>query len=587
MNNSQIAEVFENIAGLLQMREESSFTIRAYQKAARTIDRHPVELEQMVSDEENLQEISGIGKAISEKITELVNTGSLEYFERLKKEFPPGIFDLMNVPGLGPKTTVRVWKELGITTLDELEQGIADGRLASLPRMGKKSAENILRHIQYVRNKDTRMPIARALRISSQLVATLRESCPHIDRLVVAGSLRRFEETIGDIDLVCTSDSPSHVMDALVNLPNVADVLGRGDTKTSVLLNDGIQIDLRVVENSKFGSMLQHFTGSVDHNVQMRDHANRMGLSLSEYGVTNLSTGVIEDFADEESFYQRLGLQFVAPELRSGSGEIQDALESRIPVLLSESDIKGDLHLHTDWSDGRDPMDVMVAAAKERGLRYIAVTDHSVGRGIANGLSIDRLLNHMQSLETLQAQIGDIKLLRGTEMDIRADGSLDYPDEVLAQLDWVIGSIHSAMNQDSATMTARIIKAMQNPYVSVIGHLTTRLIGERQPIEADFEAIFRAALDTGTALEINASPERLDLKDTHIRRAREMGVPLVVNTDAHTFESLDNMQHGVANARRGWCEARHILNTLSTEDFMEYLKTPKPERTRMFSRHAI
>ena len=583
MDNSRIAEVFENVAGLLEMRGDSTFTIRAYQRAARTIERLPTELQHMVRQGQDLQEIPGIGKAISDKISELVSTGRLGYLDGLKAEFPEGILELMHIPGLGPKTTMRVWKELGVTSVPELEQAITEGKLASLPRLGAKAADNILRHIQFARSGGDRTPIGQAMAIADRVTAALREQCPGISRLEPAGSLRRFEETIGDIDLVCTATDPEQVLDALVGLPDVAEVLGHGGTKASVLLNDGVQIDLRVVMDGQFGSLLQYFTGSQQHNIRLREHANKLGLSLNEYGLTDAATGEVEAFVSEEGLYERLGLQHIPPELRVGLGELDVALQHAIPDLVQQAHIMGDLHVHTDWSDGRDPMEAMVATAKQRGLQYVAITDHSAGRGIANGLSPERLTNHIAQVREIDKNAGGIRVLAGTEMDIRADGTLDYTDEVLRELDWVIGSIHSAMGQDSETMTSRIIKAMHNPYVSVIGHLTTRLIGERQPISADFEAIFQAAADTGTALEINASPQRLDLKDVHIHRARELGVPLVLSTDAHTMEGLSNTRYGVAVARRGWCESRHIVNTLPTADFLSYLAMDKSQRVKAFA----
>ena len=586
MDNSRIAEVFENISGLLEMRGDSTFTIRAYQRAARTIDRLPTELEHMVQEDQDLREIPGIGKAISDKITELVNTGRLEYFEKLRSEFPDGILELMHIPGMGPKTTVRAWKEIGVTDVSELERAAQDGRLAELPRMGQKSADNILRHIQFARSQSQRTPIARAMAVSRRVIEALRERCPGITRLEAAGSLRRFEETIGDIDLVCTADDPAEVLDALVNLRGVEDVLGHGGTKASVMLDDGMQVDLRVVEDGQFGSLLQYFTGNQQHNIRLRDYANRSGLSINEYGVTDIATGEMQAYSDEAAFYARLGLQYIPPELRLGISEIDVAIRNELPQLVQRDDIKGDLHDHTDWSDGRDPMEAMVLEAKARGLQYVAITDHSVGRGIANGLSPERLQSHLAQLREIETRVGGIKLLHGTEMDIRADGTLDYADEILAGLDWVIGSVHSAMNQDSHTMTERIIAAMRNPYVSVIGHLTTRLIGDRQPIEADFEALFRAAADTGTAMEINGSLERLDLKDVHVHRARELGVPLVISTDAHAVEALDNIEYGAAVARRGWCEPKHILNTLPLSEFLSILKLDKSQRTKAFAGHG-
>ena len=586
MNNAQIAEMFENIAGLLEMKSEKVFTIRAYQRAARTIERLPMELDAMLREEQDLRKIPGIGKAIADKIAEMVETNSLRYYDNLKAEFPDGILDVMQIPGLGPKTVRRLWQELGVTNIPELEAAIEDGRLESLPRLGKKTAENIARQIQFQRTKSKRMPIARAQPICDRLIAALKAQCPGITRIVPGGSLRRFEETIGDIDLVCTADDPADVLDALATMPNVADVLGHGDTKVSVYLSDGIQIDLRVVHERHFGALLQYFTGSLQHNILLRDRANALNLSLNEYGITDRETGVMEEFADEPALYRRLGLQYIPPELRQGVGEVKAALDGGIPRLVEVGDIRGDLHDHSDWSDGRDPMEAMILAAKERGLQYLAMTDHSVGRGIANGLSVARLEEHMATVRRLERDIGGIRLLCGTEMDIRADGTLDYADDVLERLDWVIASVHSAMGQDAPTMTERIIKAMRNPHVDVIGHLSARLVGERQPVEADFEAIFRAAAATGTALEINASPERLDLKDSHAARARELGVPLVISTDAHTAEALDNTRYGVGVARRAWCEPRHILNAAPADEFFSFLKLPKNERTEAFARSA-
>ncbi len=582
MNNGQIAEVFENIALLLEFKNDVVFKIRAYQRAARTIERLPMDLEDLVEEGKNLREIPGIGEAIAGKIYELVSTGQLEFYEGLQAEVPKGILSLMRVPGIGPKTAVVFYKELSISTVEEVEKAARVGVLASLPRMGQKAVDNILRHIQSMRTKDQRMPIGKAMPIAEKVIASLNEACSSLTYISPGGSLRRYEETVGDIDLVCTAVNPREVTDALVNLPHVAEVLSHGDTKASVYLQDGIQVDIRVVEEDKLGSLLQHFTGSKDHNVLLRDYALKMGLSLNEYGITDTKTGRIETFADEGSFYARLGLQFIPPELRQGDVEIALAEKSDLPTLVALEDIRGDMHVHSDWSDGRDPLEMMAAALKERGYEYAAFTDHSMGRGIANGLSQERLRNQIKQIREIEQRTGGIRLLCGTEMDIRADGSLDYPDSLLADLDWVVASVHSAMGQESSKMTERIIKAMRNPYVSVIGHPTTRLIGERDPIDVDMEALFRAAVDTGTAMEINASVERLDLKDTYIRRAKELGVPLVISTDAHTAEYLDKMRFGVAMARRGWGEARHILNTRPLKYVLDFL-----ERKRQYQRRSL
>ncbi len=586
MNNTQIAEVFENIAGLLEIKGERRFVVVSYQRAARTIDHLPSEIEQMVRDEEDLTQISGIGKAIAGKITQLATEGKMDFYEKLRGEFPDGILDVMRVPGVGPKSAKRLWDELDVTTVEALEAVASDGRLASLPRMGPKKAENILKEIAAARTKGDRVPIARALPAAERVIAALKERCPSIVRIEAAGSLRRFEETIGDIDIVCTASDPQQVLDALVELPNVASVLGHGEKKSAVVLSEGVQVDLRVVDDSQYGALLQYFTGDKQHNIRLREHAVRQGLSVNEYGITNTETGETESFSDEEAVYERLGLQYIPPELRRGGDEIRRARERSIPRLVEVTDLKGDLHVHTEWSDGRDPTEIMAAAAAERGYEYVAVTDHSAGRGIAGGLSVERLDEHIREIRDLEDRLGSIKLLAGSEVDIRADGSLDYDGEVLDRLDWVVASVHSGMGQDAETMTARIIAAMHSPHVTAIGHLTTRMIGERKPIEADFEAIFRAAAETGTALEINSSPRRLDLKDTHAARARELGVPLVIDSDAHDSESLDNQRCGVAVARRAWCEPRHVLNTLPLDSFMEYLAADKPERTQFLASHG-
>ena len=356
--------------------------------------------------------------------------------------------------------------------------------------------------------------------------------------------------------------------------------------KPPVVLRSGIQVDLRVAEPRHLGAMLQYFTGNLHHNVRLREIATGLGLSLNEYGLTDLETGEMETFESEQALYARLGLQYIPPELRQGASEIQDARKGILPQLVQASDIRGDLHSHTDWSDGRDSMEQMVRAARDRGLDYLAVTDHSVGRGIANGLSVERLERHGEMLRRVAQEVGGIRVLHGTEMDIRADGTLDYSDDVLARLDWVVASVHSAMAQDSDTMTRRIISAMKNPHVSAIGHLSTRLIGERRPVDADYEAIFRAAADNGTALEINGSLERLDLKDTHIRRARELGAPLVIDTDAHTVESLGNLEYGARLARRASCEPRHIVNCMGADQFFSWLKLDKSARSKALSQHG-
>ena len=583
LTNEHIAELFENMGSLLEMKGDTIFKIRAYQRAARTIEQLSSPLAQAVENGEDLTKIPGVGKAISEKIAEFIGTGQVAAYQRLLEELPPGVLDLKDIPGIGPKTAVAIGVELGISTVEGVAEAAADGRLAGLPRMGQKAADSILRHIGAFQAIGSRTPIGQALPIAEEVIAALRKQCPEIGPLFPAGSLRRWEETIGDIDLIGIAPDPEAVGDALVALPMIKDVLVRGPKKTSVVVESGMQIDLRIGEPGTFGALLQYFTGSQQHNIRLRDYANRKGLSLNEYGITNTETGKVEEFADEEGFYARLGLPWMPPELRTGVYELDAGLADSLPRLIEATDLKGDLHLHSEWSDGNDPIELMIEAAVSQGYEYMALTDHSASLGVANGLTNERLESQISLLRSMQKNY-DITILCGSECDIRANGDMDYPDEILAQLDWVVASVHSAMGQDQATMTARMIKAMEHPSVTIIGHLTTRLLGQREPVEFDLEAVLQAARDTGTALEINASPERLDLKDTHAYRARELGVPLVINTDSHHHTHLDKRRFGVAVARRAWCRPEDILNTMSREEFLEVIRTPKPERLSVFDR---
>ena len=579
--NEEVAQLFDKMATLLEIKGDTVFKIRAYQRAAHTISNLSFALDRAVNDGMDLKKVPGIGKAISEKIQELMATGQVQTYQRLLDEFPEGILDIVAVPGIGPKTAGLISKELNISTVADLEAAIQAGELSRLPGLGQKTADNILRHIQSMRTKDQRTPIGDALAAAEGVVAALREKCPHLTQLYPVGSLRRWEETIGDIDLIGLSSNPSDVHKALVELPEVQEVLVHGDQKTSVIVKPGIQIDLRIGEEASFGALLQYFTGSQQHNIRLRDYANRMGLSLNEYGITDRETGQVEEFPDEASFYSRLGLPYIPPELRTGVQELDAAQRDRLPNLVEEKHLRGDLHLHSNWSDGADDIEVMIEAAVAQGYEYMALTDHSQGLGIANGLSPQRLEEQIKLLRSLQDRY-PITILCGSEVDIRADASLDFPDELLAQLDVVVASVHSAMGQDQDTMTQRLIQAMQHPSVTIIGHLSTRLIGRRDPTQFDLEAVLHAAHDTGTALELNASPERLDLKDTHAFRARELGVPLVINTDSHQYSSLPQRRFGVAVARRAWCEPHHILNTFPRDEFLSFIRTPKPQRLALF-----
>ena len=583
MKNSEVAKVFQDIADFLEMKGETSFKVRAYQKAVRSIEHLPVELEQLMK-EGKLREVPGVGEAIAKKITELLTTGRLEYYEKLRAEFPEGVITLLDIPGVGPKTTVKLSTELGIRSVEELETAILGGRVAKLFRLGDKTAENILRHLQSLRTKERRIPIGVALPLVEDIMAAL-DKTSGLRHLTPAGSLRRLRETIGDIDLMGTADNAEAAIDAFTHLPQAKEVLAEGGTKASIITDQGLQVDLRVVEHDAFGSLLQYFTGSKQHNIILRERGRRQGFKLSEYGITDLRTGELEKFATEEGFYHRLGLPLIPPELREGQQEVERAEQGSIPELVKLSDIKGDLHVHTDWSDGHDSLEAMARAARAMGYQYIAITEHSRGRGIARGLTEERLRQQIAEIRRLNEKLTDLRILNGTEVDIRADGSLDFPDELLGELDVVVAAVHSAMGQDQAKMTERVLEAIRNPHVDVIAHPTCRLLyvdvipdptfrvlGEREPVALDLEAVFHAAAQAGTALEINAIPERLDLKDIHIMRARELGVKLIMSTDAHRADHLALMRFGIGTARRGWCEACHILNTLPVEDLLTDLK---------------
>jgi DNA polymerase (family 10) len=571
MKNSDIAMVFENIADLLDLKGDNKFKIRAYARAAQVIHHLPQEMELMHEEGKDLQDIAGIGDAIAKKSVELITTGKLKFYEDLKAEFPQGIINLLDVPGVGPKTAYRLATELNVSSIDQLEQAIKDGRVASLERMGEKTAANILHSIEVFRRKDRRIPLGEALPVVEEILDSLRHIAG-VKNLMPAGSLRRFKETVGDIDMMGTADDTESVIQAFVKLPQVREVLSQGPTKASVILPKGLQADLRMVEHEDFGSLLQHFTGSKEHNVALRTRSQKQGLSLSEYGITDVKTGKVEKFADEESFYNFLGLQYIPPEIREDMGEIALAEKNAIPRLIEVGDIKGDLHVHTVSSDGNDTLEDMVGAAKALGYEYLAITDHSSGRNITSDKKIERLAGQIAEIKRLNKTNMGIYLLTGVEVDIRADGSLDLPDEVLAELDIVVASVHSSFLQDRATMTERIIGAIKNPHVDIIGHPTARKIGEREPVDVDLEAVFRAAAANGKALEINAMPDRLDLKDLHAYRARELGVMLAICTDSHAAWHLNMMRFGVGVARRAWCQSKDILNTMPLNDLLKFLK---------------
>jgi DNA polymerase (family 10) len=567
--NTEVAEALDEIASLLEMSGENVFRIRAYQRAAETVAnlREPVGA---VLDRDP-RAVPGIGSGIADHIRELLETGTTKLTEDLHKRYPPSVVALLRIPGVGPKLAARVYTELGVADLDMLEAAARDGRLAGLPRVGAKTAANILRSIEGYRRRSGRTPLGIARPIADEIIAAL-EAGSDVKRLTAAGSLRRFQDTVGDLDFVAVADNPGPVMDLLVSLPRVDHVLGHGLTKTSVVLRGGLQLDLRLVEPRDFGSLLQHFTGNAQHNILLREYAVARGLKVSEYGLEDVATGITRHFADEEGIYEAMGLQFIPVELRQGRDEIRLAARNAIPRLLEMEDIKGDLHAHTTWSDGTATVEEMVQAALARGYRYLAISDHSAGLGVANGLTPERLRAQAAEIRAVSARYPAIRVFTASEVDIRADGSMDYPDEVLGELDLVIGSIHSAMNQTFADTTARLLRAVENPHVDIIGHPTTRIVGGRDGVEFDRAAVFAAAARTGTAMEVNANPTRLDLRDTDIRLALEAGAKLTINTDAHVQSHLDFMEYGVRTARRGGARQEDVWNAQPLETLLAWLQ---------------
>ena len=571
MKNLEIARVFHDMADLLELKGENIFKIRAYRRAAQVIEHLPKEMAVMLEQGEDFQQISGVGEAIAKKSSELIKTGKLEAYESLKAEFPEGITRLLEIPGIGPKTAHLLSLELKITSAEQLEEAIKEGKVAHLFRMGDKTAQNLLHKIQAMRRKDQRIPIGQALPIIEDILNSL-SNLRGVKNMTSAGSLRRFRETVGDIDIMGTADNPEKVINEFVALPVVKEVLAKGLTKASVILSPGLQADLRIVEHDSFGSLLQYFTGSREHNIALRTKCQKKGLKLSEYGITNVAHDKLEKFATEEAFYRRLGMQYIPPEIREDQGEIELSEKNAIPRLVDLRDIKGDFHAHSDWSDGNNTIEEMALAAKNEGYKYMAITDHSKGLGIAHGLTEERLKEQVREIHLLNQKLKGFRILSGMEVDIRADGSIDMPDHMLAELDCVVGAVHSSFNQSEERVTRRILRAIENPHIDIIAHPTSRLIGEREPTAVDMEAVFKAAVKYKKALEINAMASRLDLKDIHIHRARELGVMLAIGTDSHIAGQLKLMRFGIGMARRGWCESKHILNCHSLETVLAFFK---------------
>jgi len=574
MNNRELADVFTLIANLSEIKGEVIYKTLAYRKAAENLASLGRDVNEYWK-EGTLQDIPGVGKAISEKIDELLRTGKLEFLEKLEQEVPPSLADWLQVPGLGPKKIALIWKSLGITALPELEKAAREGKLRDLPGMGEKSEAQIVTGIESLARRSGRLPLGRAYPLAQQIIAALKK-VPGVVDASPAGSLRRMRSTVGDLDILVAARDSAPVMEAFTTLPGVVRIQGKGETKSSVEFADGVRAQVWVHPPERFGTALQYATGSKDHNVRLRELALDKGLSLSEHALLKTDGSGEITCATEEEVYAALDLPWIPPELREDRGEVQAAKAGRLPKLIELADVHADLQVHSNWSDGKLSMLEMARAAARRGMRVIAFTDHSVSLGVANGLTQARHAEQQKEIEKAQKELGDsIRILHATEVEIKADGTLDYPDEFLATLDLVLASLHTSLRQPRDQVTGRMLAAVRNPHVDIIGHPTGRLIPDREGADLDMEAVLAAAAESGVALEINAHPARLDLDDATVKRAKELGIPLSINTDSHAEADLDNLFFGVAIARRAWLTAADVINAWPADKLLGWLEKRK------------
>lgn len=574
MTNKELADTFTLVADLLEIKGEVVYKTLAYRKAAENLTSLGRDVNDIYREGglKALLDIPGVGKAIGEKIEALLTTGKLDYLEKLKKELPAELAELLQIPDLGPKKVGLFYNELGIKNVKQLKKAAEEGKLRDLSGMGAKSEAKILEGIESLSRRSGRLPLGEVWPFAMELLAALRD-VQGVKDAEVAGSLRRMKSTVGDIDVLVAATNKEAVFTAFTEAEGVARILGKGDVKASVEYHNGIRAQIWVHEPARFGTALQYATGSKDHNVKLREMALDIGLSLSDQAFTNVETEKETLCATEEDVYKVLGLPYIAPELREDRGEIQAARDGNLPKLIDLKDIRAELHSHSTWSDGSASILEMAEAAKERGYKTLAITDHSAGLGIANGLTVDRLKEQREEIEAARETLGDsILLLHGTEMEISADGKLDFPDDVLEWLDIVIASLHVSMRQERKQATQRILNALANPHVDFIAHPTNRLLPDREGADLDMDKILAAAAESGTALEINANPKRLDLEDVYARRAVEMGINLVINTDAHAPQHMDFIRFGVATARRGWVEAKNVINTWTPNQIQKWLE---------------
>ncbi|MBI2133089.1 DNA polymerase/3'-5' exonuclease PolX [Candidatus Woesearchaeota archaeon] len=570
MKNSEVAKILYDIADLLEL-QAVPFKPMAYRKAARSIDEHPEDIDQVYASSgiKGLMGIPGIGKGIAVKIEDLLKTGRMRYYDDLRSRFPPHISSLIEVPGLGPRKVNVLHEKLRISSIEDLEMAANEHRISAIKGFGRKSEEDILKGIALFRAGQKRMLLFYAFPVASEIEKRIG-SLDFVKKAVVAGSFRRKNETIGDLDILAVSSYPDKVVSYFINMPEVDRVLSKGSTKSSILLRNGLQVDLRIVGEGSFGSALQYFTGDIRHNVRLREIASRKGLKLNEYGLFDKKNRFCAGRSEKE-VYNYLGLEYIEPELRNDRGEVEASLKGRLPKLLQYGSIRGDLHVHTKMSDGTAGIREMADAARDLGYEYIAITDHSVSERIASGLPEERMSTWLSEIRRFARSYEGLKILAGSEVSIRADGSLDYIDSLLKKMDFVVASIHSRFKSGRKEMTARIISALENEHVDVLAHPTGRLIYRRDPLDFDLKAVFRSAVDNGVCLEINSQADRMDLKDVHVKEAKDMGARFVISTDSHSVHELKNMWIGVSIGRRGWLSADDVINTRKFRDFVRIL----------------
>ena len=562
--NAEIAEQLELLADLLEIEGQASFRVIAYRRAASRVRETGTPVAQLALDG-TAKELPGIGATIQDKIVQIVDTGEIEALSKRRKTIPPEVVEFLHIPGMGPKTVRKIWQELGVTTLAELKEAARAQRLRTLPGLGAKTEEAVLKAAGRKKkvSAEPRTLLGQALPALLAVVDTLREH-PAADRVCEAGSARRRRETVRDLDIIATASDPKALTDYFTTLKWVSEVVAKGPTKATVVSHDGFRFDLRVVPPESYGNLLQHFTGSKEHNMALREDAVRRGFSVSEYGITIADSGEVVTAESEQEVYDRLGYEYIPPELRENAGELEAARRGELPKLIEQGQLRGDLHTHSHWSaDGKNTLEEMVHAAKERGYAYYAITDHS------HYLREGRMEAQAKEIDKLAEQVAPLKLLKGVEVNIKADGTLDVTDEVLAERDWVVASIHTAFDREP---TERILATMENPHVHVIGHLTGRKITRREPMEIDLERVLEKALETGTFLEINSQPDRLDLRDVNARLAGQAGVPIVISSDAHQLKALGYVDFGVAQARRAWLTAEQVANTRTWAQLKKLMK---------------